>query len=144
MMRQRFTQNSFQLCVDGYNDGVLKARLYHRTLDTYVVIMSIEQLILTMEHVLAVIDFPSIAHNIRRFRDCDYKYATVHPENNNNYEYAIEKGKYMNFSLQIIYRQNTSLQGDLLILDKNKSTTFKSELELIKQLYFALSKGEHF
>ncbi len=140
MIEPRFTQNGFQFCVDKFNDGSFSARLYHRTLEKEVGINSIEQLILTMEHVLSQINYPAVAHNIRTFKTQNSHYPKVYPDNSVNYVYNIEKGKYMNFSIQILYRQNTTMQGDLIVIEKNKSSTFKSELDLIKQIDAALNK----
>ena len=103
------------VCVDSYDDGILKGRLYdpYREAD----FSSLTQFLLKMEEQLDAHPF------------ADVPLLTPEP---------VRRGSRATFELQVIFRQNTSWQGVLWWREKKTEHSFRSVLELVMLLDSAL------
>ena len=120
------------ICVDSYDDKVMKGRIYNPYLEGEIAFSSTMSLILYMEELLEEMSFPQ-AYEIKRsfgqFKTYIYQTGQVL----SNY-----KGKKATFEIKILFRQNASWQGTVLWIEEEKEESFRSVLELMLLMNSAL------
>ena len=129
---------SITICVDSYEDSLLKGYLYHSTLTGGKRIDNMMQLILTIENILEETGFPKAMTEKRLFGSFapqESKKEMVSEATG----YAAIKGGLATFRLRIMFRQNASWQGSLVWVENNAEETFRSALELLILMDSAMS-----
>ena len=111
------------VCVDSYDDGVLRGRLYNPYQDVEC-FSSLSQFLLKMESVLDTLQMPQAYTVPRRFS------TLLQPESAAQVPAAC-RGARATFELKVLFRQNTSWQGTVSCLEKKTEAPFRSALELL-------------
>jgi len=119
------------ICVDSYEDGVPKGRLYSPSHDMET-FASLSQFLIKMEMLLDESQAPQSFTKLRSFS------ATGLSGEMNHDPSPVRKGALATFELQIIFRQHTSWQGVIRWLGQNAEHSFRSVLELILLMDSAL------
>ena len=137
-MTGRVNQSKYRnsvICVDSYDDKVMKGRIYNPYLEGNIEFSSVMSFILYMEELLEEMNFPQ-AYEIKRsfgqFKTYIYQTGQVL----SNY-----KGKKATFEVKILFRQNASWQGTVLWIEEDKEESFRSVLELLMLMNSALIEG---
>ncbi len=121
------------ICVDSYDEGVLKGRVYGEQFDV-IHFSSLSQFLVRMEEMLDENEeMPQSFTSVRRFSDIVDQGAEDERDNQ-----AQRKGAIGTFELGILFRQNTSWQGTLKWREKGMEQSFRSVLELVLLLDSAL------
>lgn len=136
------TPNGVVLCIDYYDPGETKARIYHRYSKEAAEISSLEEMIFYMEDFFNKINFPFPGTEERSFRtvkkEAEEKERMIKVMED---EELLEKhGEAGTFIIRVQQRQHSSWQGLVTWVDENKTVSFRSALELIKLIDGALSE----
>lgn len=133
MIERRWVHESRRtiLCVDSYDEGVLKGRIYNAYAEPEC-FESLSQFLIKMETMLDDLQQPQAATQPRRFTS-----FVEHMERRGSPE-GIRKGAKATFELQVIFRQHTSWQGIVIWLERSTEQSFRSVLELILLMDSAL------
>ena len=119
------------VCVDSYEDGVLKGRVYNAYAEPEC-FESLSQFLIKMESLLDELQQPQSATKPRSFatfvEPMDYAPPLEH----------IRRGAKATFEVQVIFRQHTSWQGVVIWLEQQMEQSFRSVLELILLMDSAL------
>lgn len=121
------------LCVDSYNDGVLKGKFYDSFRQEYP-FASLSQFLLKMEQLLDDLPAPQAYTQLRRYHSTQEMPDTTGPPGG--------RGAIATFELRVIFRQHTSWQGVLLWREKRLEHSFRSVLELVALMDSALRSLE--
>lgn len=111
------------VCVDSYEDGVLKGRLYnaYQEMEHF---GSFMQFLIGVEAVLEEQQIPQSYTTLRKFSDLiPTGEETVASK-------RIRKGAVATFEMQVLFRQHTSWQGVVIWKERKMEQTFRSVLEL--------------
>ena len=122
------------VCVDSYQDGVLKGWFY----DSYWQIhtfSSLSQFLMKMENQLDEAQMPQASTVLRRYPGQSHA-LTGQPGIPN------PKGAQATFELKVLFRQHTSWQGVLRWREQNLEHSFRSVLELVALLDSILTSQE--
>ncbi len=123
------------VCVDSYDDGVLRGRFYNPYLPTGTTFLSLSQFLQEFEQALDHIDFPKAFTITRTFANPPKQTATV----------PISQclvGSVATFAVRILFRQNASWQGSVTWIEGKQEQSFRSALELILLLNSALTQKQ--
>ena len=120
--------------VDSYEDSVLKGRIYNPYLSAPVHFSSAIEMVKEIEKLLDDMKFPQAFHSMRRFEP-GLLDLQEEPETEN------ENGKVGTFRIRIMFRQNSSWQGNITWLDGKMEESFRSVLELLILMDSALSSS---
>lgn len=112
------------ICVDSYDEGVLKGRFYNPGGDAES-FSSLSQFLLKMEELLDRMQMPQSYTEPRTFS------AFLRPESEVQSVPPVRKGARATFELRVIFRQHTSWQGTILWKERKLEYSFRSVLELI-------------
>ena len=143
------TPNGIVLCADEGSGHTLRGRFYHAYSKDPVYFENADQLIFEMEQFFDSIHFPHPATNIRSFTEED---KTVQKDNTaahgvrqngrntisnrekvmKDQELLSRHGDMGSFIIRVQQRQNSSMQGRLTWIEKNKTVYFRSVWELIR------------
>ena len=143
------TPNGIVLCADKGSGHDLSGRFYHSYSTDPVLFENADQLIFEMEAFFDSIHFPYPATTIRSFTE---KKAAGKNEKDGKsraheqYNYSFEKrekvmkdqellnrhGDMGSFIIRVQQRQNSSMQGRLTWIEKNKTVYFRSVWEMIR------------
>ena len=127
---ENYSRNNI-VCVDSYEDGILKGRIYGPCRETQF-FDSLSQFLLKMETMLDDRNMPQSYTRPRTFSERLPAEEEPYPA------HRIRKGEKATFELQVHYRQHTSWQGMLRWLGENAEQSFRSVLELILLMDSAL------
>lgn len=111
------------VCVDSYEDGVLKGRLYnaYQEMEHF---ESLMQFLIGVEAVLEEQQIPQSYTTLRKFSDLipmgEGTVASRH----------IRTGAKATFEMQVLFRQHSSWQGVLIWRERKMEQSFRSVLEL--------------
>ena len=132
--------NGVVLCVDQAGESRLSGRMYHGYSTEAVEIREIEQLLFELEHFFDSINFPYPSTNERKFQkeethrgQIETKVKKVSDE-----ELLKKHGDIGTFIIRVQHRQNSSWQGRITWMDKDKTISFRSVWEMIKLIASAL------
>ena len=120
------------LCVDSYENTVLKGRFYNPHVPEGKAVCSISQFLLEMEQTLDILDFPKSFTETRVFAPPS-EYKTGPPGS------EFRQGDAATFVIKILFRQNTSWQGSVTWLEGKQEQSFRSVLELLFLMDTALN-----
>ena len=133
-MAQRWIDDHLAtVCIDQYDDSVLRGRLYHRSVDGGRVFRSTIQLLMEMERILDVSDHPKSYTARRTFAAPPEQTAAPPCE-------TVCSGEKATFFLKVLFRQNAGWQGSVTWLEGGQEQSFRSVLELLGLLDSALSE----
>ena len=120
------------VCVDSYEDGVLKGYILN-AYQRIAVFESLVQFLLEMEAILEDQQMPQSYTSLRRFFD-------LLPEGEGNAAsfVSVRKGIKATFELQILFRQHSSWQGVVIWRERKIEQPFRSVLELVLLMDSAL------
>ena len=119
------------ICVDDYDNGILKGRFYNAYQDMSS-FESLSQFLLKMESALEETQEPQSYTSHRTFSTM-LRHGDELP-----FPAQFRKGERATFELQVLFRQHSSWQGVLVWKDKNVEQSFRSVLELVFLLDSAL------
>jgi len=123
------------VCMDSYENGVLKGRFY-TPLRGMEVFNSLSQFLVRMESVLEESRVPQ-SYTVSR------SFSTVLPmEAPDAAPERIRQGAKATFELQILFRQHSSWQGMIIWREKKTEQSFRSVLELVLLMDSALRSME--
>ncbi len=126
----------FLICVDSYQDQLLKGRLRNCELAGERSFDNMFQLLLAIESILDSIAFPLPAALPRRFRKAALPRPGLRPTDSLRQG---QPGLLGNFGVKVLFRQNLGWQGLLTWLDQDQEESFRSVWELMLLLDSALS-----
>jgi len=122
----------YVVCVDSYDDKVLKGRIYNVLCDSAIVFTSTVDMLVKIESLL---DEAKLIQS--------YSVKRVFSPNTTNYslksDETLKEGKIATFSLKLLFRQNASWQGSVLWCEGNSEESFRSVLELLLLMDNAMS-----
>lgn len=115
------------ICVDSYDGGVLKGRIFdpYQDVETF---DSLSQFLIRMDQLLA----PQSYTEPRTFS------SFLEPQESTPAVSAVRKGGCATFELQVLFRQHSSWQGNLIWRETGMENSFRSVLELVILLDSAL------
>ena len=123
------------ICVDNYEDGVLKGRFYNAYQDVST-FESLSQFLLRIENLLEEHQIPQSYTTHRKFS------AILRPDDCYSNTLQTGRGAKATFELQVLFRQHSSWQGILIWKEKKQEQSFRSVLELVILLDSALRDME--
>lgn len=128
---------AFVICVDAYEDGVMRGRIYPSCSDEKIDFHGVMDFLKCIESQLNQMQFPQSFCSGRTF-------ATRQPTNSRASDSKLYgNGQLATYALKILFRQNASWQGSLSWLERNQEATFRSVLEMLMLIDSALSKRDH-
>lgn len=123
------------VCVDDYDNGVLRGRFYNACHDVSS-FESLSQFLIRMEELLEESQTPQSYTSHRTFS------AILRPDDEDALPSALRKGAKATFELQVLFRQHSSWQGVIVWKDENAEQSFRSVLELVVLMDSALRSME--
>jgi len=123
------------VCIDDYNDGVLRGRFYNACYEISS-FESLSQFLVKMEAVLEESQTPQ-AYTVHRTFS-----AMLLPDDERMPPLQQRKGAKATFELQVLFRQHSSWQGIVVWKDRKAEQSFRSVLELVFLLDSALRDME--
>ena len=130
-----YDTTALKICIDELSEGKLVGWVYGQRLIEPIRFNDISDLLLQLEDVLDLQNYPQAFQEKRSFNKAMKK--TEPPEGDYSPHYMDEtmvndaQGKLITFILRVTLRQNTTWQGQLDWLDGNPLEQFNSDLELI-------------
>jgi hypothetical protein len=128
------------LCVNSSNQGDLSGEFYHSYSETAVPFVGIGQMILRMEQLYDYLRFPYPGTNNRSFGK-EKRLARLMKERKKimKDEALLSKhGDIGTFIVRVQHRQNSSWQGRVTWMEKDKTIQFRSVWEMIKLIESAV------
>lgn len=119
------------VCLDSYEKGVPKGRIYSRYQEAEA-FDSLSQFLIKMEALLDDAQLPQSYTATRSFSELSEPLESKTPM------LQVRKGRKATFEVQVIFRQHTSWQGVIVWLERNQEHSFRSVLELILLMDSAL------
>lgn len=120
------------VCVDSYDEHVLRGRLYNPHQPEGIAIRSVMEFLLRMEDLLDDMHFPQSFSAVRSFGAPPERTAASPPAAER------QEGQRATFAVRVLFRQNASWQGSLTWLEEGKEESFRSVLELLLLMHSAL------
>ena len=119
------------VCVDSYEDGILKGRFYnpYREMERF---ESLMQFLLGVESVLEEQQIPQSYTSVRKFSEL------IPAGKGSVASGRIRKGAKATFEVQVLFRQHTSWQGVIIWRERKMEQSFRSVLELVMLMDSAL------
>ena len=109
-----------------YEDKNIRGSIRNTSLSEDLAFSNLGEFIFEIEKILNNLDFPQAAFEMRTINNhkdnMDYQFTAALDN---------EHKPIARFRLQVIYRHNSSWQGNLVHIDENKQVNFRSLLELI-------------
>lgn len=114
-----------KICVDSYEDRVLKGRLYNSFSQTPIFFNSTMEFLLQMENLMNKTECPEPFSKVRIFQQIQAPSSEPARESK-EYPDAV-----CTFMIRVLFRQNTSWQGRITWMNENREECFRSVLELL-------------
>ncbi len=127
-------QRKNMICVDSYEDGILKGRIYDGEYGC-VSFPSLSRFLIEMERLLDEKQLPQSYTAPRSFIP---RSLTEHEGT----DQVVRRGEMATFEIRVLFRQNTSWQGSIHWREKDMDQSFRSVLELVMLMDSALQAGE--
>lgn len=145
----RFFGVDFRVCIDRIADGLTYGSVYSRCLNAPMPFTDLGRLLLRLDEVMDVRNFPQAFLKMRMFHQLEpdvkpvseyaLKYAAVEPGEEMSLDaVAAAYGEALTFSIHIVSRRSASWQGQLNYLD-GVPLPFESTLELLRMLNEAIN-----
>ena len=125
-MEMKFSANEYRntvLCIDSYDDSVLKGRFYNPYIKEGMVFTSATDFLVKMENMLDEMHFPEAFNAVRTFAP-KASFEKVSAKEN-------KPGKLATFGVKVLFRQNASWQGSVTWLEGDSEQSFRSYMELL-------------
>jgi hypothetical protein len=126
-MQNRAWGNEYRMtlvCVDDYQDSILRGRLYNPYFSTGNTFRSLMEFFRTMEELLDGMQFPQSFTAARTFADSPQMKAVSPPGQ------EVQEGRCATFAVRVLFRQNATWQGSVTWLEGGREESFRSALEL--------------
>lgn len=132
--------NGVVLCVDSKEEDRIKSRLYHAYSQDAVQVYGIEQLLFVLEEFYKSISFPYPGDDERTFQEKKEEkiYKKERARIMSDEELLSKHGDLGTFIIRVQHRQNSSWQGRITWMDKDKTLSFRSVWEMVKLIASAL------
>lgn len=134
------TPNGVVLCIDRVEDGQLGGRFYHAYAREATGFAGMEEAIFRLEQFYDSLNFPHPTTDSRTF--IEQKGNREHRQERTRImkdeELLSRHGDLGTFIIRVQHRQNSSWQGRITWMDKNKTIYFRSIWEMIKLVASAL------
>lgn len=127
-MQNRAWGNEYRMtlvCVDDYQDGILRGRLYNPYFSAGNTFRSLMEFFRTMEELLDGMQFPQSFTAARTFDDSPQMKAASPPGQ------EVQEGRCATFAVRVLFRQNATWQGSVTWLEGGREESFRSALELV-------------
>ena len=136
--------NGVVVCVDSFSGGRLQGRLYHSYREDAQSFRDLEQMILLMEALYDLLNFPHRGTNERRFAPESGQNTVYLPHQERIKVMSDEKllskhGDIGSFIIRVQHRQNSSWQGRITWMEENKTVNFRSVWEMVKLIEDAVN-----
>nr|WP_297704397.1 hypothetical protein [uncultured Butyrivibrio sp.] len=139
-----FAKNLISVCINGSKNGDFQGALYHQYADEPIPFDSVIKLLILVDELLDEWDFPQKSLDPRTFKAPNVVRNTR--RTNSEDELVIDKiqqaygtrniqkqsGELGTFIVQIVYRQNATWQGQVLMVETNEKKEFSSAMELLR------------
>ena len=140
-----FSPNMICNCVNVYNGRFIRGELYNSYSKEPYRYDDIIEMLQIMEEFYDFLQFPMSSTESRSFFNKKQNYKRKGMAKPMQKETILDKsGEKGTFIIQVQYRQNSSWQGKIFWVEKNKTQHFRSALELIKLMDGALSENVNF
>ena len=113
-----------KICVDSYEDRVLKGRLYNLFYEAPIVFNSTMEFLIKMDALMNEMEYPQPFSEMRSFQ-------RPQPTSFKERVFKEEPGSVCTFMIRVMFRQNASWQGRLTWANKKQEESFRSVLELL-------------
>lgn len=133
--RRNHESRKILVCVDSYEDGVLKGRIYNDYIEP-VCFESLSRFLIKIEELLEEFRHPQPDTQYRRFA------PFLDQMDGGASAGWIRRGAKATFEIQVIFRHHTSWQGVINWLERDTQKNFRSVLELILLIDSALRSRE--
>ena len=138
-----YAPNLISICVDRAEGGDYAGRIWHQYDDKPIEYKNLMELLKKMEHLYDTWNFPQCSTNIRQFTK---KQAEPKPITEIGRPDAdrIEgkRGEKATFMVHVKFRQNSTWQGNVSWLERDRQQRFQSALELLKLMDSVLSEED--
>lgn len=142
------TPNGIVLCAERGDEGAkktggsaLRGRFYHAYSREPVIFNNPDQLLFEMESFFDSINFPHPSTAMRSFADMDrggYRREGRKERKMKDSELLEKHGDMGSFIIRVQHRQNSSMQGRLTWMEKNKTVYFRSLWEMVRLIDSAI------
>ena len=134
------TPNGVVLCVDRLGRGQLAGRFYHAYTEEGIPFSNIEEVIFRLEGFYDSLNFPHPTTDSRTFQNRGGQRESRKERTRimNDEELLSKHGDLGTFIIRVQHRQNSSWQGRITWMDKDKTVYFRSIWEMIKLVESAL------
>ncbi len=135
--------NFISICIDASADNDSSGRIYHRYSEGPVKFKSLFQMLSATEKLCDTVKFPQSSTEARSFR----RVKNIQKQETEKIIMAAEevmkqRGEKGTFIVNVQFRQNATWQGQVVWVDKDKTLSFRSALELLKLIDSALDVQE--
>ncbi len=132
--------NGVVLCIDSVSEGEPGGRLYHSYRTDAQEFINIEQMIIYMEDLYDALNFPHPGSNERKFNPVKKTGAhyTERDRIMKDEELLSRHGDIGTFIVRVQHRQNSSWQGRITWMEKDKTISFRSVWEMVKLIENAI------
>ena len=148
-MKQTFKQkvnisapNLINICVDQANDGEIQGRLYHCYDYDPIHFDSVVELVRYAEKLYDRLTYPQASTRLRSFVELDMMPTAKRPDKCMHQENLFQyKGELATFITFVKFRQNSTWQGEIFLVEDERKMNFSSVLEFIKIIDQRIVKG---
>lgn len=134
------TPNGVVLCVDYLEEDRIGGRFYHAYKSEATEFRSMDELVFQLEEFYNFLNFPHPSTNERTFQEIKQKAdsGARRIKIMKDEELLNRHGDIGSFIIRVQHRQNSSWQGRITWLEKDKTVSFRSAWEMIKLIASAL------
>jgi len=135
--------NDIVLCVDQKGGQFFKGRFYHAYSEEALPVASMEQILFQFEQFFDAVGFPYPTTSERLFRVSEDKNRKQERTRKMSDKELLRKhGELGTFIVRVQHRQNSSWQGRITWMEKNRTLNFRSVWELLKLIVSAVETVE--
>ena len=133
--------NGVLLCIDGVEETHLRGKLWHSYSREALSFLNAQQMVLEMEKLYDLLNFPHPGTNERSFGPAKEPVRRENQEREkimNDEELLQKHGDLGTFIVRVQHRQNSSWQGRITWMEKDKTINFRSVWEMVKLIESAV------
>lgn len=130
--------NLVNICVDDNKHGEMSGRIYHCYSIEPMIFTNIIELLTKIEELFDVIGYPQASTKTRRFVEKQIDRIPKPERVAKQVEIIEYKGEIGTFITNVKFRQNSTWQGEVFLVEKDQMQQFTNTLELIKKMDQAL------
>ena len=137
----------FTIAILSHDHQQYSGRLYSPIFKDYISFSDLTELIMTMEYVMQKLNIPKYGERFGKFQahrrkvHYDIQYQQLDADNfqeHLNQSLNHVKESQATFQVKVMYRQSHTWQGEITWIETNNTKFFRSALELLELIYFAL------